>query len=83
MEKKKQTRFEGKIEPLTDLTAFYMVVVEDSIYPPKEKHLKYDDAFSEMLRLSKKENKKAFVLLSIAQAEQIPNVTIFRHKYSK
>ena len=54
-----------------------MVVVEDSFYPPKKKHEKYDDAFQEMLRLSKKENKKAYVLISVTQVEQIPNVKQF------
>ena len=77
MSKKKTTKFEGKIEPLTDCTPFYMVFVEDSPYPPKLKHQTYDDAFSEMLRLSKKENKKAYILVSITQVEQIPNVKQF------
>jgi len=47
------------------------------IYPPKEKHEKYEDAFQKMLRLSKKENKKAFVLQSITQVEQIPIIKQF------
>jgi phosphoribosyl 1,2-cyclic phosphodiesterase len=74
---KKSAKFTGKIEPFFDNKPFYMVVVEDSIYPPKEKHEKYEDAFQEMLRLSKKENKKAFVLQSITQVEQIPIIKQF------
>ena len=77
MAKKKEVKFEGKIEPLTDCKPFYMVFVEDSVYPPKLKHEKYEDAFQEMLRLSKKENKKAYVLSSVTQVEQIPNVKQF------
>jgi len=72
--KRKKAKFEGKIESLKDCKPFYMVVVEGSIYPPNIKHEKYDDAFEEMLRLSKKENKKAFVLVSVTEVEQIPNV---------
>ena len=77
MSKKKQVKFEGKIKPLTDYKPFYMVVVEDGVYPPKLKHENYEDAFQEMLRLSKKENKKAYVLISVTQVEQIPNVKQF------
>lgn len=77
MSKKKEVKFEGKIEPLTDCKPFYMVVVEDGVYPPKQKHENYEDAFHEMLRLSKKENKKAYVLISVTQVEQIPNVKQF------
>lgn len=77
MSKKKTPKFEGKIEPLTDCKPFYMVVVEDSVYPPKKKHENYEDAFTEMLRLSKKENKKAYILISLTQVEQIPNVKQF------
>jgi hypothetical protein len=77
MKKKKETFFEGKIEPFHDSNPFYMVVVEGSI-SPTIKHDKYENAFQEMLRLSKKENKKAYVVLSITQVEQIPNVTQFK-----
>lgn len=77
MSKKKEVKFEGKIEPLKDCNPFYMVIVEDGVYPPKLKHEKYDDAFQEMLRLSKKENKKAYVLISVTQVEQIPNIKQF------
>jgi hypothetical protein len=76
--KKKQVKFEGRIEPLTDCTPFYMVVVEGGLYPPKLKHETYEDAFEEMLRLSKKENKKAYVLISVTQVEQVPNVKQFK-----
>lgn len=69
--------FEGAIEPLTSKKAFYMVVVEGSHNAPTVKHETYLDAFNEMLRLSKKENKKAYVFISLAQVEQIPNITNF------
>lgn len=69
--------FEGTIQPLTSNKPFYMVVVEGSHNAPTIKHEKYLDAFDEMLRLSKKENKKAYVLMSLAQVEQIPNITNF------
>jgi len=76
MTKKKQ-KFEGKIEAITSSEPFYMVVVEEGVFPPKTKHLSYQDAFEECLRLSKKENKKAYVLLSVTEVEQIPNVKQF------
>jgi len=72
-----QPKFQGKIEPLVNPKSFYMVVVEGSIYPPNQKHETYEDAFNECLRLSNKENKKAFVLLAVSQVELIPNVTQF------
>jgi hypothetical protein len=31
-------KFQGKIEPLNTEQKFYMVWLEDSIYPPKQKH---------------------------------------------
>ena len=77
MKNKKQTRIEGKIEPITNSEPFYMVVVEEGICPPKYKHLNYQDAFDECLRLSQKLNKKAYVLLSVTEVEQIPNVKQF------
>ena len=54
---KKKQKFEGKIEAITSSEPFYMVVVEEGVFPPKNKHLNYEDAFAECLRLSKKENK--------------------------
>lgn len=51
--------------------SFYMVVVENGVYPPKIKHETYEEALQECIRISKKENKKAFVLKSISQVEQI------------
>lgn len=77
MSKKKEVKFEGRIEPLTDCKPFYMVVVENGVYSPNMKHDKYEDAFQEMLRLSKKENKKAYVLISVTQVEQIASVKQF------
>jgi hypothetical protein len=74
---KKTTKYEGKIEPLTSAQPFYMVVVEEGIFPPKTKHLSYQDAFEECLRLSKKLNKKAYVMLSVTLVEQIPNILQF------
>jgi hypothetical protein len=78
MAKEKKVKFEGKIETLTKATPFYMVVVEGSIYPPTQKHEKYEDPFNESLRLSNKENKKAFVMLAVSQVELIPNITHFK-----
>ena len=77
MNKKTKTKYEGKIEPLTISEPFYMVIVEETHTPPKNKHLKYEDAFQECLRLYKKENKKAYVVLSVTEVEQIPNVKQF------
>lgn len=76
--KKNKAKFQGKIEPLINSTPFYMVVVQGAFYPPEKQHETYEDAFNECLRLSKKENKKAFVMLSVSQVEQIPNVTQFK-----
>ena len=70
--------FEGEIKPLAKTKAFYMVVVQGSIYPPGKQHETYDDAFNECLRLSKKENKTAFVMVSVTQVELIHNVTQFK-----
>lgn len=70
-------KFQGKIEPLNTEQKFYMVWLEDSIYPPKQKHEIYEKAFEESLRLSKKENKTAYVLMSVTKVEQVPHVTQF------
>ena len=78
--KKPSELFEGKIEPFVSKEPFYMVVVQGSIYPPEKQHASYEEAFNECLRLSKKENKTAFVMMSVTQVEQIPNVTQFRKK---
>ena len=80
MSKKKKVKFEGKIEPLIDCKPFYMVVIEDGVYPPKIKYEKYEEVFNECLRLSKKENKKAYILISVTQIEQIPNVKQFNNE---
>ena len=77
MTKKITKKFEGKIEPLNNQKPFYMVLLENAHTPPQTKHENYEEAFQEMLRLSKKENKKAYVLLSISQVEQVPNVIQF------
>lgn len=68
-------KFSGEIKPLTSTDPFYMVLVEGSVYTPTIKHEDYNAAFEEMLRLSKKENKKAWVMVSVTQVEQVPNVT--------
>lgn len=67
--------FQGAIVPMQDNAEFYMVVVEGSIYPPTVKHETFDEAFHESLRLSKKENRIAYVLKSITKVQQIPYVT--------
>lgn len=66
--------FVGTIENLNKPKVFYMVYVEGSNTPQK-KHEVYEDAFQEMQRLSKKENKICYVLKSIVQVEQIPKIT--------
>jgi len=71
-------KYEGKIEPLRDATPFYMVVVEGCALISKIKHETYELAYEECLRLSKKENKTAYVMKAITQVEQIPNVTQFK-----
>ena len=73
--KKASELFEGEIKPFANTKPFYMVVVQGSIYPPEKQHETYDDAFNECLRLSKKENKTAFVMVSVTQVELIHNVT--------
>jgi hypothetical protein len=78
MAKNRPPKYEGKIEQLRDTTPFYMVVVEGSIYPPSQKHETYEKAFEECLRLSKKENKTAYVMKAVTQVEQIPNITQFK-----
>lgn len=77
MANKKLAKFEGQILPITKAIPFYMVLVEDSLNAPKKKHESYEDAFLEMLRLSKQENKKAYVLVSVTKVEQTPNITQF------
>jgi hypothetical protein len=76
--KEKKAKFEGKIEPIRNSEPFYMVMVENSHKPPTVTHKNYEDAFNEAMRLAKKENRKAFVLLSVSQIELVPNVTQFR-----
>ena len=73
--KKASELFEGEIKPFANTKPFYMVVVQGSIYPPEKQHETYDDAFNECLRLSKKKNKTAFVMVSVTQVELIHNVT--------
>lgn len=72
------TRYEGTIVPLSTKEDKYMVVVEDGYTPPKVKWNDYDTAFQECLRLTKKENKKAYVVQIITQIELIPNVTQYK-----
>ncbi len=76
--KKASELFEGEIKPFSNTKPFYMVVVQGSIYPPEKQHETYEDAFNECLRLSKKENKTAFVMVSVTQVELIHNVTQFK-----
>jgi len=67
-------RYKGTIEPLRNVNIFWLVWVEGSIYTPKIKHETYDEAFAECQRLSKKENKTAYVLKAEKMVEQISNV---------
>jgi hypothetical protein len=66
-------KYKGTIEPLRTSKLFWMVVVENG-YAPLKKHDSYEEAFEECSRLSKKENKTAYVLKAETQIEQISNV---------
>lgn len=76
MGKKIKPKFEGKIEPIRRSEKFYMVVVEGGHTPPSKKHEEYDDAFAEALRLTKMQNKKAYVVQAITEVELIANVKL-------
>jgi hypothetical protein len=62
-------------ESIEEVQGFYMVVVSGSIYPPTEQHNDFDYALGEATRLSKKENKTAYVLKSVTQVEQVSKIT--------
>jgi hypothetical protein len=66
-------KYEGTIEPLRKSKSFWMIVIENG-YAPVKKHDSYEEAFEECSRLSKKENKTAYVLKAETQIEQISNV---------
>lgn len=70
---------ETNLEPTQKSQPFYMVFVENSASSPTVKHEKYEDAYAETLRLSKKEGQKAYVLFSIIEVEQVqsPKITGF------
>jgi len=68
-----QPRYVGSIEPLRCAKAFWMVAIENG-YTPIKKHESYEEALAECQRLSKKENKTAWVLKAETQVEQIPYV---------
>jgi hypothetical protein len=57
---------------------FFMVVVDKGNFPPVKKHDTYQEALDEAMRLSKKENKDAYVLQSRVKVEQIPNIIQFK-----
>lgn len=65
-------------EPIEEAEGFYMVVVNGSIYPPTEQHKDFDYALGEATRLSKKENKTAYVLKAVAQVEQVFKISNFK-----
>jgi len=65
-------------ELIEEVEGFYMVVVTGSIYPPTEQHKDFDYALGEATRLSKKENKTAYVLKAVAQVEQVSKITNFK-----
>jgi hypothetical protein len=71
-------RIKAKLEPIEEVEGFYMVVVSGSIYPPTEQHKDFDYALGEATRLSKKENKTAYVLKAVAQVEQVSKITNFK-----
>jgi hypothetical protein len=61
-------------EPLRTATSFWVVWVENGFTNPSKKYPTYEEAFAECQRLSKKENKTAYVLKAETQVEQISNV---------
>lgn len=71
----KISTMEANLEPTQKSKPFYMVFVENSSSLPIVKHEMYPDAHGEMLRLSKKEGKKAYVLLAVSEVEQVPKIT--------
>ncbi len=70
-------KYEGTIQGFTE-NPFYMVIVDGGNAPTK-KHDKYNDAFLEMVRLSKKENKKCFVVKVVSMCELIPNIVQYEN----
>jgi hypothetical protein len=66
-------KYKGAIEPLRTAKSFWMVVLQNG-YAPVKMHESYQEAFEECSRLSKKENKTAYVLKAETQIEQISNV---------
>ena len=66
------SKYEGTIQGFTEKPV-YFVIVEGGNAPTK-KHEEYNDAFIEMVRLSKKENKKAYVVKLVSMCELIPNI---------
>jgi len=71
------SKYEGTIQGFTEKPK-YMVIVEGGNAPTK-KHEEYNDAFNEMVRLSKKENKKSYVVKVISMCEFIPNVVQYEN----
>jgi len=67
-------RYKDTIEPLRTNKAFWIVWVDGSHNTNFKQHDTYEEAFAECQRLSKKENKTAYVLKAETQVEQIPNV---------
>ena len=70
----KISTMETNLEPTQESQPFYMVFVENSASAPTVKHENYADAHAEMLRLSKKQGQKAYVLFSITEVEQVPKI---------
>jgi hypothetical protein len=66
------SKYEGTIQGITE-KPFYMVFVEGG-NTPQVKHEEYNDAFLEMVRLSKKENKKSYVVKVVSMCELTPNI---------
>lgn len=69
-EELKAERVEEKEKP------FFMVLVENRSAPTK-KYEEHKDAYEEAVRLSKKENQKAYVLKACTEIEQVPSVKHF------
>jgi hypothetical protein len=70
-------KYEGTIQGFTEKPK-YMVIVEGGNAPTKQ-HEEYNDAFNEMVRLAKKENKKSYVVKVISMCKLIPNVVQYEN----
>ena len=71
------SKYEGTIQGFTE-KPFYFVIVEGGNATTK-KYEEYNDAFLEMVRLSKKENKKCYVVKVVSMCELITNIVQYEN----